>query len=125
VGPALAARPERFAPLVQAVREGAKAGQRLGLGGQRLAQILDRLADVLLQQREQQLVLAVEVLVEASQGLLGSVDDLLDGISSKAAVSSRWTRCSARERAALRLRETARCRQLEVSSPVDIRMPLP
>ena len=39
--------------------------ERLGFGLDGLAEVLDRLADGLLEQREQQLVLAVEVLVEA------------------------------------------------------------
>ena len=42
------------------------------------AEVVGRLADRLLEQREQQLVLAVEVLVEAAQRLLRAVDDLLD-----------------------------------------------
>ena len=39
----------------------------------------DRLAHLLLEQREEELVLAVEVLVEAAQRLLRTVDDLLHG----------------------------------------------
>ena len=42
------------------------------------AEILERLADGLLEEREEQLVLAIEVLVEPSQRLLRAIDDLLD-----------------------------------------------
>ena len=41
-------------------------------------QVVARLADGFLEQREEQLVLAVEVLVEPAHRLLGAVDDLLD-----------------------------------------------
>jgi hypothetical protein len=75
---ALARRLEGLAPLVEADREGAKALDRLGLGFDGLADVLDRLPDGFLEEREQQLVLAVEVLVEPSQRLLRAVDDLLD-----------------------------------------------
>src|SRR5262245_23850010 len=78
VGAALAPRAQRLAPLVQADGEGAQPRQRLGLGGDRGAEVLDRLAHALLEQREQQLVLAVEVLVEPAQRLLRAVDHLLD-----------------------------------------------
>src|SRR5205807_5805773 len=37
--------------------------------------------------------------------------ELFWSMSEKAASRKPWTRCSARERAAVRLRETARCRQ--------------
>ena len=78
VGAALAARPERLAPLVETDREGAKSLERLGLGLHGRAEILERLADALLEEREEQLVLALEVLVEPSQRLLRAIDDLLD-----------------------------------------------
>ena len=50
------------------------------------ADVLDRLADGFLEEREQQLVLAVEVLVEPSQRLLRAVDDLLDRELARALV---------------------------------------
>ena len=78
VGATLAARPERLAPLVETDREGAQSLERLGLGLHGRAEILERLADALLEEREEQLVLAVEVLVEPSQRLLRAIDDLLD-----------------------------------------------
>ena len=54
------------------------ARERVGLGVDHLVQVVDGLGDGLLEQREQQLVLAVEVLVEAAQRLLRPFDDLLD-----------------------------------------------
>ena len=75
---ALAARPERLAPFVETDREGAQPLERFGFGLDGLAEVLERLADDLLEQREQQLVLAVEVLVEPAQRLLRAIDDLLD-----------------------------------------------
>jgi hypothetical protein len=69
----------RIAPLVEADDEGAQPRQRIGLGVDHGPEVLDRLAHRLLEQREQQLVLAVEVLVEAAQRLLRPVDHLLDG----------------------------------------------
>src|SRR5262245_18673274 len=70
--------PERLTPFVQADRERAEPLERPGFRLDGLVAVLDRLADDLLEQREQQLVLAVEVLVEPSQRLLRAVDDLLD-----------------------------------------------
>ena len=52
--------------------------ERVGLRLDDRAEVVGRLADRLLEQREQQLVLAVEVLVEAAQRLLRPVDHLLD-----------------------------------------------
>ena len=49
-----------------------------GLDSTTACEVVGRLADRLLEQREEQLVLAVEVLVEAAQRLLRPVDDLLD-----------------------------------------------
>jgi signal transduction histidine kinase len=63
---------------VQADRECAQPLEWPGLRRDGLAQILDRLADALLEQREQELVLAIEIMVEAAQRLLRAVDDLLD-----------------------------------------------
>src|SRR5262245_11867314 len=78
VGSALAACTERLAPLVETDREGAQARERLGLGLYGRTEILERLANALLEEREEQLVLAFEVLVEPAQGLLRAIDDLLD-----------------------------------------------
>ena len=75
---ALARLLRRIAPLVQPDRERVEAFERLGLGLDDGLQVVGRFADRLLEQREQQLVLAVEVLVEAAQRLLRPVDDLLD-----------------------------------------------
>src|SRR5437764_5996382 len=43
--------------------------------------------------------------------------ELFSSMSEKAASKKRWTRSSARERAAVRLRETARCRQSASPTP--------
>ena len=59
-------------------RERAEPAERIGLRGDGSADVVAGLADGLLEQREHQLVLAVEVLVEAAQRLLRPVDDLLD-----------------------------------------------
>src|SRR5262249_40221081 len=58
--------------------EGAQALERLGRGFHGRAQIVERLAYALLEEREEQLVLAVEVLVETAQRLLRVIDDFLD-----------------------------------------------
>src|SRR5262249_34679403 len=58
--------------------EGAQARERIGLGVRGRAQIRERLADALFEEREQQLVLAVEMLVETAERLLRAIDDLLD-----------------------------------------------
>jgi hypothetical protein len=63
---------------VQADGEGAQPCKWFRLGVYHVLQVVDRLANGLLEQRKEQLVLAVEVLVEAAQGLLRPVDDLLD-----------------------------------------------
>ena len=49
------------------------------LGGNLLLEPLGRGADRLVEEGQEQLVLAGEVLVEAAQGLAGTVHDLLDG----------------------------------------------
>ena len=76
--PALARLLRRITPLVQPDRERAEALERLGRRLDDVAEIVGRLANRLLEQGEQQLVLAVEVLVEAAERLLRLVDDLLD-----------------------------------------------
>ncbi len=53
--------------------------ERIGFGSDHALEIFGRLAKGLFEQREEQLVLAVEVLVEASQRLLRLIEDLLDG----------------------------------------------
>ena len=75
---ALAGRVGRVAPLVQPDRERAEPVDRIGLGLDDGDEVFGRLAHRLLEEREEQLVLAVEVLVEAAQRLLRAVDDLLD-----------------------------------------------
>ena len=80
-------------------------------------------ADRLLEERQEQLVLAAKILVEAAQGLPRPVDDLLNGepfpspfsMSSSAASRKRWTRPSARVRAESSDRATASSRQLTAS----------
>ena len=57
---------------------GAEPLERIGLRVDGRADVVVRLADGLLEQGEHELVLAVEVLVEAAQRLLRAVDDLLD-----------------------------------------------
>ncbi len=68
----------RIAPLVQPDRERAELVDRVGRRLDDEPQVVGGFAHGLLEQREQQLVLAVEVLVEAAQRLLRPVDDLLD-----------------------------------------------
>ena len=65
--------------IVFSTRPGVQPRERLGFGLHGRADVLRRLAERLLEQREQQLVLAVEVLVEPAQRLLRAVDHLLDG----------------------------------------------
>ena len=52
--------------------------ERVGLRRQHLVEMHDRRTDGVLEEREEQLVLAVEILVEAAQRLAGALDDLLD-----------------------------------------------
>ncbi len=103
-------RDEGAQPLERVV-DALDGGGEVGRGG----------AHGLLEQGEQQLVLAGEVLVEAPQRLARALDDLLDGellaratslISSRAASRKRWTRFSARTRAGSSDRATACSRQL-------------
>ncbi len=63
---------------MQADRERAQAVDRLRLGVDDAPEVVGRLPDRLLEQGEQQLGLAVEVLVEPAERLLRPVDDLLD-----------------------------------------------
>ena len=56
----------------------------LGLRLDRLADVVGRLANGLLEQRQEKLILAIEMLVEGAQRLLGAVDDLLDREVSRA-----------------------------------------
>ena len=56
----------------------------LGLRLDRLADVVGRLANGLLEQGEQQLVFPVEVLIEGAQRLLRTVNDLLDREVSRA-----------------------------------------
>jgi hypothetical protein len=69
----------RPAHLVVLDRSPVQPDARVGLVGDDLAQVLGRRADRLLEQRQQQLVLAVEVLVEAAKRLPGPFHHLLDG----------------------------------------------
>ena len=76
---AFARRLDRIAPLVETDRRTTRS--RVSGSDSRVdrgADVVARLADGLLEQREHQLVLAVEVLVEAAERLLRPVDDLLD-----------------------------------------------
>ena len=76
---ALARRLDRIAPLVEPDRERAQARERIGLRVDDRADVVVRFTDGLLEQGEHELVLAVEVLVEAAERLLRAVDDFLDG----------------------------------------------
>ncbi len=70
--------PAGRAELVQQQHGFAEAVERVaGRGG--LADAIEEWIHLRFEEGEQQLVLAVEVLVEAPQRLLGAVDDLLDG----------------------------------------------
>src|SRR5437667_12475969 len=75
---ALAWRIGRLAPLVETDREGTETTNGVGLGVDRVAEVGGRLEDGVFEQCQEELVLAVEVLVEATQRLLRAVDDLLD-----------------------------------------------
>ena len=76
--PRLRGVPDGLAPLVEPDRERVQALQRFGLRLDHGAQVVGGFADRLFEQREQELVLAVEVLVEAAHRLLRPVDHLLD-----------------------------------------------
>src|SRR5439155_24537878 len=67
------------AGLVVLDAEDVQSLERVCLGRHDLVELLNRGADGVFEQREQQFVLAVEVLVEAAQRLPGLLDDLLDG----------------------------------------------
>src|SRR4029077_6970924 len=68
----------RIAPLVQPDRERAEAFGGIRRRLDDTSEVVGRLADGLLEEGEEQLILAVEVLVEPAQRLLRPVDDLLD-----------------------------------------------
>ena len=59
--------------------EAVEAFERIALLGHLFSELLGRRLHRLLEEGQQQLVLAAEVLVEAAQRLAGALDDLLDG----------------------------------------------
>ena len=78
-----------------------ESDERIVLRRDDLVEVFGGRADGLLEQREQQLVLAGEVLVEAPQGLAGAFDDLLDGelLLARPASSARGPRRGSAARA--------------------------